>query len=141
MAFHPRPRSQPFGLNLTPMIDVTFQLLIFFVCANTWSHLASAERLDLPAPIQTARAPEIAERPQFIINLRANGEIVVGTEENLSRERLTELLKADYRRHSEKLEVVIRAHKGVPYGRTQEALQACRAAGIRQVRFAVLRRK
>ncbi|MGH7151082.1 MAG: biopolymer transporter ExbD, partial [Planctomycetota bacterium] len=40
---------------MTPMIDVTFQLLIFFVCANTWSHAESSEKLALPAQIESAR--------------------------------------------------------------------------------------
>ncbi len=138
MAFIPRPRRGPIGFNLTPMIDVTFQLLIFFVCATTWSHVEAAEKLNLPAPITSGQDETGAERPRLTINLRADGTMVVmGKAE--SRERLVELLKAEHRKHGDRLEVLIRADAKVPYARTREVFDACSQAGIRRVRFAVLR--
>jgi len=135
----PRPRG-PHLLNLTPMIDVTFQLLIFFVCANTWSHVESAERLPLPSPIESARAPGQEDRTRLTINLRRDGKVLVSGQE-VSHERLSELLQRELRKHGERLEVVLRAHREVPYGDTQAVLGACTTAGARQVRFAVLRTK
>jgi biopolymer transport protein ExbD len=145
MAFIPRAKTTPVGFNLTPMIDVTFQLLIFFVCANTWSHVESAEELPLPAPIASARVSGEADQPRVTINLRASGEALVMGKVLMSQDegcdRLTRLLQTEHRRHAANLEVLIRADRQVPYARTQEVFRACSAAGVRQVRFAVLREK
>jgi biopolymer transport protein ExbD len=141
MAFIPPPRRAPFAFNLTPMIDVTFQLLIFFVCANTWSHTEAAEELPLPAPIASGRDPARSERPRVTVTLRADGTLAVAGRDLAGPERLEELLRAEYRRHGDRLEVVLRAHTDVPYARTQEVFRACRNAGLRQVRFAVLRER
>ncbi len=140
MAFIPRRRTEPIGFNLTPMIDVTFQLLIFFVCANTWGHAESAEPLSLPAPIRSAQDRGEDERPRLTINLRPTGELLVmGRVE--TRERLTSLVQIEARRHGARLEVVLRAHRDVPYARTQEVFKVLAQAGVRKVRFAVLRDK
>jgi biopolymer transport protein ExbD len=140
MTFKPKRTLEPIGFNLTPMIDVTFQLLIFFVCANTWGHVEMAEKLDLPAPIRSARDPAQVERPRLTVNLRPNGELLImGRVE--PRERLAELARAETRRHGERLEVILRAHRDVPYARTQEVFKVLAEAGVRKVRFAVLRDK
>jgi biopolymer transport protein ExbD len=145
MAFIPRPKAAPGGFHLTPMIDVTFQLLIFFVCANTWGHVQSAERLSLPAPIRSGRESAEDGKPRVTINVRAAGEVLVMGRvvmgKNESRERLSFLLKGEQQKNANRLEVLIRVDRDVPYARTQEVFQACAAAGISRVRFAVLREK
>jgi biopolymer transport protein ExbD len=138
MAFIPPPRPAAVGFNLTPMIDVTVQLLIFFVCANTWSHAELSERLNLPAPIPSGRGAAEEDRPRFVINLRASGEIVVAGRQQ-SPERLAQLLREEVRRHGTRLDVLIRADKQVPYALTRAAIRACNQAGVSKVRFAVLR--
>ena len=66
-----RPRTIA-QMNITPMIDITFLLLIFFITVTQVSKI-NKERLDLPDQEGTAEQPE----PAFIINVRADGEIVV----------------------------------------------------------------
>jgi biopolymer transport protein ExbD len=138
MTFIPRPRRNPIGFNLTPMIDVTFQLLIFFVCANTWSHVDAAEELELPQPIRSSRDLAVVQRPRVTINLRPDGTLVVSGK-TITPDSLAEQLRREHARHGEQLEVVLRAHRRAPYALTQEVLHACTAAGIREVRFAVLK--
>jgi biopolymer transport protein ExbD len=140
MAFTPRPRPAPLGFYLTPMIDVVFQLLIFFVCANTWSHMESADELELPAPIRSAQDPTRDERPRVTINLRPDGTMIVSGKP-VQAERLTALLQTASQQHGDRLEVLIRAHRQVPYAKTQEVIRACSRGGIREVRFAVLRER
>ena len=40
--------SDAFEINLTPMIDVVFQLIIFFMCAMKFKTLAMKLEMDLP---------------------------------------------------------------------------------------------
>jgi biopolymer transport protein ExbD len=122
------------------MIDVTFQLLIFFVCANTWSHLEANVELELAAPIRSAREPEPKERPRLTINLREDGQLIVQGRAT-TPEQLGDLLRREHRRRGEALEVYLRAHRKTPYVHTREVLNACTRAGIRQVHVAVLKEK
>lgn len=142
MAFIPSRSSDPLGLNLTPLIDVVFQLLIFFVCVSTWSYvqIADQEGMDLPAPIQSAHSPTAEERPRLIINLRADGTILIAGKV-LPPERLAPLMQTATQQHGDRLEVLVRAHRQAPYAKTQEVFRACTEGGIREVRFAVLRER
>jgi biopolymer transport protein ExbD len=48
----PRQPRSPVGLNLTPMIDVVFQLLIFFVCTVEFQR--QEEQLQTRLPVEQA---------------------------------------------------------------------------------------
>lgn len=71
-----RHRAIP-GLDLTPMIDVVMQLLIFFMFA---SQFVSAMR----SPVDLPKVPgEQADRPdggQLVIDVRSDGSYVVNSE-------------------------------------------------------------
>jgi biopolymer transport protein ExbD len=140
MAFTPRRREASFGTPLTPLIDVTFLLLIFFVCANAWSHADTSELLELPSPIRSGLTHGEEERPRLTINLRRDGTIVVAGR-TMRPDVLGQVLASEHRKHGDRLEIVIRAHQEAPYARTQELLNLCSEAGVKEVRFAVLREK
>lgn len=60
---------------MTPMIDIVFLLIIFFMTVTQVSRI-NRERLDLPDQQGSAEQPEAS----FTINVRQNGEIVVARE-------------------------------------------------------------
>jgi len=82
-----RGRSADPSLNLTPLIDVIFQLLVFFMLTSTFSY--PALQLDLPS----AKAEAEAAVPQvFVLSLDGAGQLY------LNRERVAEgELEADLR--------------------------------------------
>src|SRR3954469_19848915 len=61
-------------INMTPMIDVTFLLLIFFMTVN---QVSKAQREEIPLP-QLAGTQDQSEEA-LVINVRDNGEIVVSS--------------------------------------------------------------
>lgn len=63
------------GLDMTPMIDVTFQLIIFFMLVTDIAD-NSKEKLILP----TAHKAEIdvVEPGRLVINVKRTGEIIIG---------------------------------------------------------------
>src|SRR2546430_15314943 len=71
-----RAVSSEVGFNMTPMIDVVFQLIIFFLLSN---HLAKQERqLPLPLPAATSGMVEVADaRPRLTVNVLADGTLLV----------------------------------------------------------------
>ena len=62
---HPQP--EPIAANLTPMIDVTFLLIVFFVLVSQIVEVENAD-LDLPRPQDPASVPP-GEQARVVINV------------------------------------------------------------------------
>lgn len=132
-----RVRSAP-GINLTPMIDVSFLLIIFFIVS---SHLAQQEvRQELPLPLAESGSPAIpSDERRVVINVDEAGELTIGAEP-LAESDLQERLAAAKARAEGDLEVRIRSARSAPYRQIEPILLACSRAGIWKVTFAVYRR-
>jgi len=123
-------------------VDVTFQLIIFFILV---AQFTSAERIDLSLPriIEPAAAPDSPQK-RVVINVvpddRAPGGAVYSlgvrrldsTDEGLRR-----LVMVLERRRALEPEVcaIVRAARTERYDRAPPALEACRIAGITDVRL------
>ena len=80
-AFRKRTGSGDVSFNMTPMIDCTFQLIIFFILTSQMAS-ESLTKLDLPRPLRSQAIPseQIDSPGKVIVNvLSAVGE---GTDEN-----------------------------------------------------------
>src|SRR6188508_1441620 len=99
------------GFNMTPMIDVVFQLIIFFLLS---SHLAKQEKqLPLPLPTATSGTAEAAdERPRLTVNVLADGTLLVASRA-ISADDLVPLLRDRRAVHGDQLEVRIRGDRSV----------------------------
>ncbi len=127
----------PVGINLTPMIDVSFLLIIFFIVS---SHLAQQEvqqAIDLPRA-DSGHPLADPQRQRVIVNVDAHGELTVGGQ-SLSTDELQQRLAAERARVGDDLEVRIRSARDVPYSRVEPILLACSRANIWKVTFAVFR--
>lgn len=131
-----RSTDQPkVRLNLTPMIDVTFQLILFFLLAG---HMAQQEsQVDLMLP-QARTGEKMAETDtrRLVINVLSDGRVLLAGEV-LSAERLSQLLATE-RNASEKVEVRIRTDRNTPYRFISPILLACARTGLWNVSFAVI---
>jgi biopolymer transport protein ExbD len=76
-----RPRSDEAGINLTPLIDVVFLLLIFFMVSTTFDRHADIQ-LQLPS---ADREPVATERVWIDILVDATGEFYVDGRELVNR--------------------------------------------------------
>ena len=132
------------GFNMTPMIDVVFQLIIFFLLS---SHLARQEvQLELDLPQATSgQAPDKEEIRRVVINVLPNEQagkrIVVGGR-FVDAEELAQLIDYEARRTRREargqLEVRIRSDRKVPYRVVEPLLVACARCGVWKVTFAVV---
>ena len=63
--------SEAFDINLTPMIDVVFQLIIFFMCAMKFKTLEKKIEAFLPKDRGLAKTPEkIEEKVQIKVSIK-----------------------------------------------------------------------
>jgi len=127
------------GFNMTPMIDVVFQLIIFFLLS---SHLAKQEtQFTLPLPAaESGQADPADERARLTVNVLADGTTLFAGR-STSADELTRQLADRKGVHGSDLEVRIRSDRGVEYARIEPVLLACARAGIWNVSFAVYRRE
>ncbi|OHB80422.1 MAG: hypothetical protein A2V98_21020 [Planctomycetes bacterium RBG_16_64_12] len=128
------------SFNMTPMIDVVFLLIIFFLVS---SHLARQEtqlELDLPEAASGQRAQEDDVR-RVVVNVlglaRPEGRIQVGGQV-MGADQLSELIRYESRTTAGKLEVRIRSDRRVPYRVIEPILLACQRGGVWNVTFAVV---
>ena len=125
------------GFDMTPMIDIVFQLIIFFLVTG---HLVKQEtQMQLPLPVATSGEEEIDDgAPRVTVNVQSSGEISLGAGAvNLAE--LTERLAERRAVAGTGLEVRIRSDRRVPYEAVEPIMRACTRVGIWNVTFAVHR--
>jgi len=123
------------AMQLAPMIDIVFLLLIFFIV--TWQFTRSETELSVSVPTAEEGADPTRQRGEIIINVLADGAIrVEGLNVNL--EQLREKLSAIARQHKNQ-PVRIRGDGGVAYQRIVEVIDTCQKSGIWNISFATQR--
>src|SRR5687768_17927013 len=121
-----RQRGSSFHLNMTPLIDVTFLLLTYFMLAT---HYASAEKPDMqvPNPDQSVALDRKIE-DKIIINVlyktdSSEPSLMFGAVPVASLDELIQQLQAAAARDA-KLEVILRADRRVLYGQVRKVMEA-----------------
>jgi biopolymer transport protein ExbD len=130
-------RTTTVGFNMTPMIDVSFLLIIFFLVA---SHLAKREvRLELDLPPASSGQTEIEDdKPRVTVNVLPTGQVLLGGLE-VDAEELGRRLQVELNVSGPDLEVRIRSDRRVAYQFVEPILLACARAGAWNVTFAVVK--
>lgn len=133
----PRRHPPAAQFNMTPMIDVTFQLIIFFLLS---SRLAQQESLELELPAAASGTPTAVEAgPMLSVNVTSAGRVYFDQTEILPGD-MSRRLQLERDRQGAELEVRIRADRAVLYHFVEPILRACADAGIWKVTFAVFER-
>ncbi len=109
---------------MTPMIDVVFLLLIFFMVTYTQAE-KSAHNVRLP---KSSTSKTVDVEKILVITLKKNGDIHVG-EDKISRERIIPRLK-NYIKSTGKKRVILRGDEYVPYGKLMKIMDLAKRAGI-----------
>lgn len=133
-----RHRAAPVRVNMTPMIDVTFLLIIFFLLSSRLAQQETQLELDLPTAASGRQAVD-DERPRLSVNVRPDGSVMLGSTQT-QPEEMVRRLQIERDRLGNDLEVRIRADRSVPYDAVEPILLACADAGIWNVTFAVFKK-
>ena len=122
------------GANMTPMIDVVFLLIIFFLVS---SHLARQEnRLPLDLPVAATFGPVDVDRAPLTISVDRNAHWRVGGSiVQLNDLRLA--LARYYDEHGMNSSIRIRTDGAVAYRYVEPLLRESAKAGITDVMIAV----
>lgn len=127
-------------MDLTPMVDVTFLLLIFFMVTASFSLQKSIE---IPPPdpdqegaAQSIQTPEDLEEKSIIVRIDENDAITIDDEPVDDPDNLAELL-ADRRRRDQKSELAIDADARARHGTVVLVNDAAVEAEFQRIRLLV----
>lgn len=120
------------GIQLAPLVDVLLLLLIFFLM--TWNAARNENELDVKVPKANAAKEKMAPIGDVIVNVKADGNVVVNRR-TLGESELTELLKGLVQLNADQA-VVIRGDEAGAYKNIVNVLNICSEAGVTNVAFA-----
>jgi biopolymer transport protein ExbD len=113
--------------DLTPMIDMVFQLIAFFMVLINFAQTESNDRVKLPSS-QLVKPPEVPLEFPIILHVAQDGEIILGGDDytaetlRVGLQKELAVIKAEGKT-VEDANVVIRAHKDTSAGDVQEVIR------------------
>jgi len=121
--------AAPPELDMTPMIDMTFQLICFFMVALSFDEADRSEKVRLPSSELAKPADAPFELP-ITLQLTREGTVLYAGEElalaNLGSRLVNEVQVMErLGKHPADATVIIRADGDAPTGKVQELIQAC----------------
>ena len=122
-------------MQMAPMIDIVFLLLIFFIV--TWQF--SREEMDLKIAVPSSEEGADPKRVlgEIVLNVRADGSVSVWGETK-TKDQLKETLGAIATQH-ENQPVRVRGDATTPFQQIVEVIDTCQQAGIWNISFATQR--
>lgn len=120
-----RPRKLSMGLDMAPLIDIVFQLLIFFMLSS--SFLNPALKLNLPQAVSYDKTP----REKIMISVDKRGSVFVNTA-SVTMERLQNELSVKLAKEEQKA-VFLRGDADMPYKIFVQVMDVARQAGAQQI--------
>jgi len=124
---------------ITPMIDVTFQLIIFFVVAAAQQKDIIDENVTLAQASYVA--PVQKNEPRAVtINVRQNGKVNVVLLP-LTAQQLYQILVATRRESGSSVPIILRCDAQVLYHDIDRVLKVIEQAGLYRVRIAAVVKK
>lgn len=138
MNFRPDRKEDNVEINLTPLIDVVFLLLIFFMVSTTFDRHA---KLKVQLPEASAKMEQKQEDP-IVLSIDANGKYYINDRQVVNTQ-LDTLKKALLKSVGDKKDValVLRADAKTPHQSVVRAMDAASQLGLTRLSIATLESK
>jgi biopolymer transport protein ExbD len=117
-----RPGKLRIGIDIAPLVDVVFLLVIFFAASTTFLE-TSGLKLQLPRSTATAER----QSHEIAVYLAADGEVEFDGE-RVDLDQLQQRVRGALEGADSKI-VVLRADTATPHGKVVEVMDAIRRAG------------
>ena len=132
MKFQSQFVSERTGIQLAPMIDVVFLLLIFFIVL--WNYARFETEIDISVP--AASAGENPERTigEIVVNVKKEGQIIIEGVEKTEEETL-EMFNNIVAAYPDQA-LILRGDKEASFDHIVKILNLCKKANIWNISFA-----
>ncbi len=131
--------------NLTPLLDLVLQLVMFFMLVANFIQQDFTAEIRLPTAVSAK--PLTAREPTFIlVNVTAEGQVVLENK-TLKYERdpaqITTVMSDSYKRieraegkaRAAEATVILRADAATSFDKVYRVMKACKAAGFQKVQL------
>ncbi len=132
MKFRDHSKTKRAEMQLAPMIDVVFLLLIFFIVSWNFARFETEDSVIVPEAETSEQTSRVAG--EIIINVTESGQIKVSSEVVAVDQLRTQLSSLASKFPDQP--VILRGHKTVPFKHVMAVLDTCQQAGIWNVAFA-----
>lgn len=113
-------------INLTPMVDMLFLILLFFLVTSSFSEQPNI-KLELPST-RYAATSNLEDR---VLIISEDGELFFENKP-VEMKNLVQILKNAFSTHDDKT-LTMRADKHVSYGIIVEVMDAAKGAGLKKI--------
>jgi len=122
-------------LDYTPMIDMTFQLIAFFMILINFSDAETDDRVQLPSS-SIAKPPSAPSEMPLTIQMVRDGKIIMNAQLLPNADALRPYLKNEKsvmelkHQNPKDANIIIRAHKDSKTGLVQQIIKVCQEIGF-----------
>ena len=134
MARKRKVKGEDGAMNMTPMIDVVFQMIIFFVTTADLDRVAFDENIRLAL---SPHGPAIEQKDprEITIEIDRSGRVQLGRVP-VSIGQLRDIMRKTVSEWGQTIPVIIRADGETRHSDVRQVMDACSAAGIWKISFA-----
>ena len=126
MLIKPSQHEEAPTVELTPIIDMVFLLLIFFLVATTYQQ--SEREMKIALPDAEAAGPITMQLREIVVNVTTPGEVFVSGRQ-VTLDELRQII-ADAVASNPAQKVSVRGDRNAAYGAVARVLDVCKAAGV-----------
>lgn len=138
-----RKKREKIDISMTPMIDVVFLLLIFFMVTTTFSR-----QTEVNIKLPEANGADAEQHPKMVtLTIDADGIYYLNSDDGLPHQLVNQsidTLKQELRKlaeHSRQIPFIINADGKTPHQAVITALEAASDAGFSHITFAAQKTK
>jgi biopolymer transport protein ExbD len=127
--------AEQIEIDYTPMIDMVFQLIAFFMILINFSEAEQDQRVQLPASV-LAKPPQAPLETPITIQMVKSGQIVMGGQLYPDANSIKPLLNNEkyvlesQDRSASDATIIIRAHRAAKTGLVQNVVKTCQEVGF-----------
>ena len=136
MIFRKQHPIEPTPMQLAPLVDVLFLLVIFFAVTQHYARHETLMDVSVPAA-ETGQDKPARNVGEIIVNIKPDGEIIVNGQTLTEAELLVKLknIVSVYKDQA----VILRGDVAVKYENVMKVLDTCQKAGIWNIAFATVK--
>jgi biopolymer transport protein ExbD len=131
-----RRKSDACGLDMTPMIDVVFQLIIFFIVTIKMDKDVN-EKIELAS---AKHGPEIKEKQGMLVEVDSKGRLYMHGA-SLNYEQFRNIVRARYKRTGRDFDILVRGDKRTLHREMAKMMSVCTDEGCYKVKFIGIKEK
>lgn len=128
MLIRSRQTPEPIPIEMTPIIDMVFLLLIFFLVATTFQQAEREMQIALPEAANSG--PISATLREIVVNVDIDGKIVVSGRA-IDAAQLKSLVTDAVRANPDQ-KVTVRGDRQTAYANVVTVLDICKSGGIQE---------